>query len=705
MLLPSLADAVHTCVCLDSHGSQIYDQSTENALRRHGQRSSHGSGPGQTEGLLPVPSTDLERLFTDHRPLKGSRAIIQSLLIPQRAMEQAKRRPADPAYFRKEGGKWRPTTWETYASQIRRAGKAMIALGVEPGGTVCVLGFTCPEWAIFDIGCMAAGGVPAGIYTTNAPEECEYILNHAEAILLLVENEEQWQKIRRIRGNLPYLKHIITMKHAPRIDDPQVMNWDAFLAKGEGIEDSELDARMAALEPDQLAKLIYTSGTTGPPKGVMLSHGNLAWVGNGLVELSDWHAGDRTISFLPLSHIAEQNMSIHGALTAGSPVYYAESFQKLADNIKEVQPTLFLAVPRIWEKFYAALRSNLAQVGGLKKGVLGWAMRVAGKVTKGRMGGREPTGILAIEYALARRLVLDKIKSAIGLGRVRMCISGAAPIAREILEFMAGLDILINEVYGLSEATGGISFNRMGKVRFGSVGTSLPDVEVRLADDGEILAKGPNRFLGYYKDEAATAETVVDGWLRSGDIGRLDSDGYLYIVDRKKHIIITAGGKNITPANIEYAIQARDSIISHVHAHGDRRPYVSALVTLDPVKAIDFGLQHGLVESPEKAETLKSALRNDPGAGDSEVHALLKAVANSPELRQRLVKAVREANAKLSRVEQVKRIYLLDRELSIEEGEITPTMKVKRRKVEKKFAPIFDRLYEDESFGIVIMEK
>ena len=398
-------------------------------------------------------------------------------------------------------------------------------------------------------------------------------------------------------------------------------------------------------------------------------------------------------------------MSIHGALTAGSPVYFAESLQDLAGNMKEVQPTLFLAVPRIWEKFYAALRTNLAQASGLKKGLLAWAMRVGTRVSKGRMEGREPAGLLRIEYSLASRLVLEKVKSAIGLGRARMCISGAAPIAREILEFMAGLDILINEVYGLSESTGGISFNRKGKVRFGSVGTPLPEVEVRIADDGEILARGPNRFLGYYKDEAATEETFSDGWLRSGDIGRLDSDGYLYIVDRKKHIIITAGGKNITPANIEYAIKARDSIISHVHAHGDKRPYVTALVTIDPAKAIDFSLQQGLIESPERAETLKSALRNDSKESTNELQALLKEVLHSPDLRQRIVRAVREANEKLSRVEQVKRIYLLDRELSIEEGEITPTMKVKRKKVEKKFAPIFDRLYEDESFGIVVMEK
>lgn len=631
--------------------------------------------------------------------------MMESMLIPQRLFEHARRRPTHPAYFTKEQGAWTPTNWEIYATQIRQAGKAMIALGIEPGKTACILGFTNPEWVIFDVACMTIGGVPAGIYTTSSPEECEYILNHAEASLLLIENEEQWEKIRKVRANLSFLEHVVTMKRSPRIDDPQVMSWEAFLAKGEGVGDDEPDASMSALEPEQLAKLIYTSGTTGPPKGVMLSHRNLAWVGNILVELGDWNAEDRTISFLPLSHIAEQNMSIHGALTAGSPVYYAESLQNLAENIKEVQPTAFLAVPRIWEKFYAALRANLSQTGGLKKGLLRWAMRVGTRVSEGRMEGREPTGVLGLEYSLARRLVLEKVKSAIGLNRVEMSISGAAPIATEVLEFMAGLDVLINEVYGLSESTGGISFNRTGRVRFGSVGTPLPEVEVRTAEDGEILARGTNIFLGYYKNEEATEEALSDGWLLTGDIGRIDDDGYLYIVDRKKHIIITAGGKNVTPANIEHEIKTRDAIISHVHAHGDRRPYVTALITLDPAKAIDFGLERGLLHGPGTAEELKLALTTQPQDRTDELEELMKAVAAHPDLRQRIAQATREANERLSRVEQVKRVYLLDRELSIEEDEITPTMKVKRKKVEKKFAPVFDRLYEDESFGIVVMEK
>ena len=630
---------------------------------------------------------------------------MEPTLIPQRIFEHARRRPTDPAYFTKEQGEWRPASWQTYADQIRRAGKAMIALGIEPGSTVCILGSTRPEWIIFDVACMTIGGVAAGIYTTNSPEECEYILNHAEASLLLVENEELWRKIKKVRQGLPSLKHIITMQGAPPIDDPQVMAWDAFMTKGDSREDTEFENRMEALEPDQLAQLIYTSGTTGPPKGVMLSHRNLAWLGDTLMKMGEWNTNSRTIAFLPLSHVAEQGMSIYGAVTAGSSVYYAESIQALPEHLKEVQPTVFLAVPRIWEKLHAGLVANLAQTKGLRQTTLQWARGVATRVSQLKMEGKRPAGLLGLEYKLASRLVLQKVKTAIGLSRVDTCVSGAAPIAPEVLEFFASLDILIQEVYGLSESTGALSFNFKGRIRVGSVGTPLPGVELKIGGDGEILGRGVNVFMGYYKDEAATRETLLDGWLHSGDIGKMDPDGYLHIIDRKKHIIITAGGKNLTPANIENEIKARDPIISHVHAHGDRRPYVTALMTIHPMSAVDWALERGLLDNSGIAEKVKSALRENPQASPDELKKLVKEVTTHPDLRQRIVEAVKEANEKLSRVEQVKRVYLLDRELSVEEDEITPTMKVKRKKVEKKFAPVFDRLYDEESFGIVVMER
>jgi len=630
---------------------------------------------------------------------------MEPTLIPHRIFEHAERRPTHPAYFTKEQGEWRPTSWQAYADHIRRAAKAMIALGIDPGDTVCILGSTRPEWVIFDVACMAIGGVPAGIYTTNSPEECEYIIDHAEASLLLVESEELWRKIEEVRQRLPSLKHIVTMQGAPSMDDPQVMAWDAFMEEGNRVSDAEFEERMSALEPDQLATLIYTSGTTGPPKGVMLSQKNLSFMASVGVEMGESGPGDRLVSYLPLSHIAEQNFSIHMPATAGYSIYYAESVQKLPEDLREVQPTVFLGVPRVWEKLYAGVHAELNKAKGFKKTLVEWAMTVGSRTSKLKVQGRRPRGLLGLQYFLANKLVLSKVKSAIGLGQVKMCVSGAAPIAREVLEFFASLDVIINEVYGLSETTGGLSFNRKGRVRLGSVGTAMPGVELKIADDGEVLGRGANVFMGYFKNSEATNETLLDEWILSGDIGRMDDDGYLYIIDRKKHIIITAGGKNLTPANIENEIKARDPIISHVHAHGDRRPYVTALMTLHPMSAVDWALERGLLDNSGTAEKVKSAMRNDPQARPDELKELMKAVTTHPDLRQRIVKAVKEANEKLSRVEQVKRVYLLDRELSVEEDEITPTMKIKRRKVEKKFAPVFDRLYDEESFGIVVMEK
>jgi long-chain acyl-CoA synthetase len=630
---------------------------------------------------------------------------MEPTLIPHRIFEHARRRPTHAAYFTKEQGEWRPTSWQAYADQIRRAAKAMIALGIDPGGTVCIVGFTRPEWVIFDVACMTIGGVPAGIYTTCSPEECEYILDHAEASLLLLEDEKQWKKIEKVRQRLPSLKHIITMQGAPSIDDPQVMSWDTFMTKGDSREDTEFEDRMSALEPDQLATLIYTSGTTGPPKGVMLSQKNLSFMASVGAEIGESGSDDRLISYLPLSHIAEQNFSIHLAATTGYSIYYAESMQKLPENLKEVQPTLFLGVPRVWEKLYTGVHAELNRAKGFKKRLAEWAMTVGSRASKLKVQGEHPRGLLAVQYFLANKLVFSKVKSAIGLGQAKMCISGAAPIAREVLEFFASLDVVINEVYGLSETTGGLSFNRKGRVRLGSVGTAMPGVELKIADDGEVLGRGANVFMGYFKNSEATNETLLDEWILSGDIGKMDADGYLYIIDRKKHIIITAGGKNLTPANIENEIKARDPIISYVHAHGDRRPYVTALMTLHPMNAVDWALERGLLDNPGTAEKVKSALKNNPQARPDELEKLMKEVTTHPEVRQRIVRAVKEANEKLSRVEQVKRVYLLDRELSVEEDEITPTMKVKRKKVEKKFAPVFDRLYDEESFGIVVMEK
>ena len=511
---------------------------------------------------------------------------------------------------------------------------------------------------------MAAGGVPAGIYTTNSPAECKYILGHSEAPIVLLEDADQWAKIEEIRSELPTLKHVVMMKGV-EIDDPMAMTWDEFMAKGSDVADSDLQSRLDSLEMDQLATMIYTSGTTGPPKAVMLSHDNLAWTAAQTVQMFSVTSADTTLSYLPLSHIAEQTFSIHVPSTSGAAVYYAESIDKLADNVREVQPTIFFAVPRVWERFHAGVVAKLAEATGAKAKIANWARETVGKVTAMRCEGKEPSGLLAGQYAIAKKLVIDKIKPQLGMSNARVLGTGAAPVSAEILEFFGTLDMIIYEVYGQSEDTGPTSTNRPGKVRFGSVGPAYPGVDVSIAADGEILVKGRNVFLGYYKDEAATKETLIDGALHSGDLGSFDEDGFLWITGRKKDIIITAGGKNVAPAPLEGGLK-NHPLVGEVVVIGDRRKFLSALVTLDEEAAAAYMEDNGLSGAAHESE----------------------------EIRNEIEGAVNELNQNFARVEQIKKFTVLSRQLSIEGGELTPTLKIKRNKVSEHFASEIDAMYE-----------
>lgn len=561
---------------------------------------------------------------------------------------------------------WRPTTWRQYVDEIRTAARALIGLGFPRGGKVAILGFNRPEWVVFDHAGMMAGGVPAGIYTTCSAEEVQYIIHHSEAFAVLVEDVAQWKKIAAQRANLPLLRHVVTMKGCPPIDDPLVLSWEAFLAKGSNATDSALEQRLDAIEQDELATLIYTSGTTGPPKGVMLSHKNLAWTAQTLVDHGGARAGDCALSYLPLSHIAEQMSTILGPATSGATVYFAESIEKVPDNLREVQPTVVFGVPRIWEKFHAGVSAKLAQATGAKKHLVKWTRDVCSRVVDVRNHGKEPGGLLALQYQLANKLVISKLKPALGLGRARLCVSGAAPIAKDVIEFFASLDIVIHEIYGQSEDTGPTSFNMPGATRFGTVGPALPGVEVKIAPDGEILVKGPNVFLGYFKEPLATKESLVDGWLCSGDLGELDREGFLTITGRKKEIIITAGGKNVSPKNIEAAIK-ESPLVSEAVVIGDRRKFLSALITLDDAAVTTF-----------------------LGSRSNGV-----AAHQHPEVLAALQQQLDEVNDKLARVEQVKKFTVLPRQLGIDTGELTPTLKVKRKAVTLNFSREIEAMYAE----------
>jgi long-chain acyl-CoA synthetase len=589
--------------------------------------------------------------------------------IPQIVIGNGRRFGSAPAYHVRGPGGWEATSWERYAGEVRQAGAAIVALGVEPGRPVCILGANRPEWVTFDVGAMAAGTVPAGIYATSSPAECAYILNHSEAPVVLVENEAQWQKIAAVRDELPHLRHVVTMRGTPEIDDPMVLGWDQFLAGGArpGAE-SGLDERLAALRPDTISTYIYTSGTTGRPKAVMLTQDNMAWTAAQGCELCAVTQQDRVVSYLPLSHIAEQMFTIHIAATAGFPVYYAESLDRLNANLVEVKPTIFFGVPRVWEKFHAGVVEKLAENTGVRAKLVEEATAVGRRVTTRRAGGLEPSLVDAARYALFDKLVYSKVKDGLGLSEARISVSGAAPVSKEILEFFAGFGLPIYEVYGQSEDCGPTSFNHPGRTRFGTVGPPFPGVEVKIADDGEIIVRGRNVFAGYAKDPEATAEALAEGWLHTGDLGEFDADGYLSITGRKKDIIITAGGKNVAPKRLEGGLR-NHPLVSEAVVVGDRRKFLTALVTLDTEALTKFREDRGLT---------------DLGQPDQ-----------SPEIRAEIQQAVDQVNAEMARVEQIKKFTILPRELSIADGELTPTLKVKRSVVTAHFEPEIEAMYAD----------
>jgi long-subunit acyl-CoA synthetase (AMP-forming) len=568
-----------------------------------------------------------------------------------------------PAMRVKDGGQWRTTTWKEYREQAWLAARGFLRLGLAPGQGVAIMGFNRPEWFLADIGAIAAGGIPAGIYITNSPEQCQYIADHAEAAVAVVENTQYLDVFRQIRDRLPHLKAIVLMTGSA--SEEGVYTWQQLLDLGAQVPEEELHRRIEDQKPEDLCTLIYTSGTTGPPKAVMLSHHNITWTTRRVVDAYGVNAEDTMLSYLPLSHIAEQVVSLHCSMAVGGCAWFAESIEKLGENLREARPQFFFAVPRVWEKMQAAIQAAGAQNTGLKKKIAAWARGV------GLAGGRadQEGRPRPIFYPVADQLVFSKVREKLGLDRARVCSTSTAPISTETLEFFSSLGLPIMEVYGMSECTGPATFSMPDHYHFGKVGRAIPGTEVITADDGEVLMRGPHVFLGYFKSEEATRETLdADGWLHSGDIGEIDGDGFLKITDRKKELIITSGGKNIGPAVIEGKLRQIPAV-SQAVVIGDRRNYLVALLTLDPARAAAEGQAAG---SPARTP---------------------EALATCPVFRQYLDKQVEGVNATLARYETIKKFVILPRELSIDEGELTPTMKLKRRVVNQKFADEIERLY------------
>ena len=571
-----------------------------------------------------------------------------------------------PAMRAKRDGIWHTTTWSEYRQQARQAARGFMALGTRPGQGVAIMGFNRPEWFLGDIGAILAGAVPAGIYTTNPPELCRYIAHHAAAAVAVVENETYLEVFRSIRADLPSLKAVVVMDGD---GDPAdgVLSWQELLDRGDAVPETDLDARIETQGADDCCTLIYTSGTTGPPKAVQLSHRNVTWVTRRLVETFEVAPGEALLSYLPLSHIAEQVVSLHCPMATGACSWFAESLDALRDNLLEARPHFFFGVPRVWEKIQAGIQAAGAQAPPLRRKIAAWARDLGLRGGHADQRGERPP----LLYPLARRLLFDKVRARLGLDRARIVATSAAPISRETLEFFLSLGLPLMEVYGMSECTGPTTFSTPDRYRTGSAGWAIPGTELRTAEDGEIRMRGPHVFLGYLKDEAATAEALdSEGWLHSGDIGEVDDDGFLWVTDRKKELLITSGGKNIAPQVLEGRLRDLPAV-SQAVVIGDRRKYVAALLTLDPDRL------------PAEAKTAGSPVTSPEEA------------ASCPVFRRHLERQVEELNRDLARYESIKRFTVLAEELSIDGGELTPTMKLKRRVVYEKYAEEIEALYAE----------
>jgi long-subunit acyl-CoA synthetase (AMP-forming) len=588
--------------------------------------------------------------------------------VPEMFQKTVERRALAPAMLFRAGGRWNPISWEQYAQGVRRMSGFLLKLGFKHGSRAAILSYNRPEWHIADLAIQHVGGCVVGVYLTNSASQCQYILEHAEAPVLFVENRDQLAKILQVRDQLPRLKRVVLISgEREAMDGDLVVTWQQALAEGDEYHLSHAEVfeqRWRAVKPADMATFIYTSGTTGPPKAVMLDHANITWTCESLISctaLTDPDV-DAMISYLPLAHIAERMAGHMLNVYNGHRLYFAEDLAHLGENVKDARPTFMFGVPRIWEKYQAGVEGKLVG-GGIKGAIARWAVGVGYRSIEARTQGRDPGAM----YARADKLALSKLRAALGFDRDKGLSTGAAPISVDTLRFYWAIGLELYEVYGQSEGCGPTTTNRPGYARLGTVGPPIPGVEVRIADDGEVLVKGGNVFRGYFKDEATTRETLdKDGWLHSGDVGELDDDGYLRITDRKKDLIITAGGKNISPSNIEVMLKRQPYIGSAV-AIGDRRPFMSALLTIDP----------------EQVEALANAV------GDADILRLHENL-RVHELFQKGVDAV---NQDLSNVERIKKFTILPSELSLEGGELTPTLKVKRKVVNEKYAAQIEAIY------------
>ncbi len=589
-------------------------------------------------------------------------------------LERAKQDPARAALQFKKDGCYSAITYENFAARVRHFALGLNRLGVAKGDRVCLLSENRPEWAIADLGILSLGAVNVPIYPTSSDTESEYILKHCEATVLILSSADQCRKILGIKNNCAGLKHLIVMDTLPG-HGADIMEFDDILAGGEEEDRKEPAAYERLCEKvhlGDLATLIYTSGTTGQPKGAMLTHMNFLSNALSCATVIPAQPGDSCLSYLPLSHVFERMAGYYFMIYQGVTIAYAESIDTVPQNLIEIKPTVMTSVPRLYEKMYARIFEQVHS-SPVKTRIFEWSIKAGKDSSPFRMAGSPLPFMLGLKYGLAQRLVFKKIKEKLG-GRLRFFISGGAPLSKEIAEFFYAADILILEGYGLTETSPVISVNRPDSFKFGTVGPLLPGVEVKIADDGEILVKGPNIMQGYYKDAEKTSRAIRDRWFATGDIGELDPKGFLKITDRKKDIIITSGGKNIAPQKIENLLVADESILQ-ICVCGEAKNYITALIVPNFTRLESFAREQGI-----SAGTREELVRNP------------KVIE---WMRQRIDTRARD----LAGYEKIKYFTLLSEEFTQDKGEMTPTLKLKRKAINEKYRALIEAMYEGKTYS------
>lgn len=578
--------------------------------------------------------------------------------------------PGDTAAMVKRGGAYQDVSWGEIGTDARAISAGLIGLGVQPGDRVCIIANTRLEWVAADMGILGAGAVTVPIYPSNLPDECHYIIDNSDGVVVITEDDSQTEKLRSERARLRGVKKIVQLTGDVAGDD-WVITLEQLIALGDGHGDT-LTQRAKSLSPESILTIIYTSGTTGRPKGVVTTHDGMLYEAECITELDLVVPEDLQLLFLPLAHSFAKLLVITWLATRHI-MAFAEKLETLKDNLREVQPTLMGGVPRIFEKFHAATVQKGTSAGGLKSKLFEAACRLSERNGRAEQKGRGLAIGDAVKFKLLKKLVFKKVgvglKAALG-GRIRLMISGGAPLSPKIHWFFRDAGLTILEGYGLTETSAGTFLSRPDHYKIGKVGQVVRGTEVKIADDGEILVKGRGIMREYWKRPEATAEVIKDGWFYTGDVGELDAEGFLTITDRKKDIIVTAGGKNIAPQNIENLLKTH-KLVSQVVVHGDKRKFLSALITVDPDAIKEFAAANNL---------------------GTDTYAVL---SQRPELYEAVKDAVGQVNSQLPQYETIKKFKILEHDFSQQSGELTPTLKIKRKVITERYSDIFDNFYNE----------